>query len=72
MIIPTERRYDMNLPEYLTFLFNGFLQMPFIEAMTAMMSPLSLGAVAVGMWRELHGGGRSAPPAQGGQQRKAA
>ena len=63
----------MSLPEYLNFLFGDpFFRMPFIEAMTAVMLALSLGAVAVGMWRELHGGGRSAPPAQPGQQRRAA
>jgi hypothetical protein len=63
----------MNFSEYLNFLCgDAFFQVPFIEAMTAMMSALSLGAMLVGMWRELHGGGRSAPPAQPGQQRKAA
>ncbi|HJR75362.1 MAG TPA: hypothetical protein VJ805_00240 [Nitrospiraceae bacterium] len=60
----------MSLFEYLNFLFgNAFLRMPYIEAMAAIMIAISLGAVLVGMLRELHGGGRSTPSAQG---RKAA
>jgi hypothetical protein len=65
-----EEMRDMTLFEYLDFLFgNAFFRMPFIEAMAAIMMGLTLGSVLVGMLRELHRGGRSAPPAQG---RKAA
>lgn len=55
----------MSFVEYLNFLFdNAFFQMPFIEAVTAILIALSLGAVLVGMLWKLPGGGRSVPPAQ--------
>jgi hypothetical protein len=57
----------MNFREYLNFLFGNALRTPFIKYTTAAMITVSLGAVAVGMWRKARGGGQSAA-----SQRKAA
>jgi hypothetical protein len=63
----------MSTSEYLAFLFDdAFLRMPFLEAMAAFTMALSVGLVVFGMWKELRGGGRSAPPTQPGQHRNAA
>jgi hypothetical protein len=58
---------NMNFREYLNFLFGNAFRTPFIKSTAAIMVTLSLGVVAVGMWRKARGGGKSGP-----QQRKAA
>jgi hypothetical protein len=60
----------MNLSEYINFLYgNAFLRNSSIRVMTGIMATVTLGALAVGIWRKVRGGGQSAPPSQ---QRKAA
>jgi hypothetical protein len=57
----------MNFRDFINFTYGNAFRTPFIKYTTAAVITVSLGAVAVGMWRKARGGGQSAP-----SQRKAA
>jgi hypothetical protein len=57
----------MNFRDFINFIYGSAFRTPFIKSTAAVMVTLTLGAVAVGMWRKVRGGGTSASP-----QRKAA
>ena len=59
----------MNFRDFINFIYGSALRTPFIKSTAAVMVTLSLGAVAVGLWRKMRNGATLAPA---DQQRTAA